>query len=211
MCWRVVADTAVPSIAVPEAWYDDLTRLGGPTTPAGIIRQLLRDPLFRVLFTLRAWQAATSSGTGGVWCRKLAGRAHLWTTRRAAMDFPVSLTVAPGLAITHGWGLVVAPGTVIGRNVTLFHGVTLGTRDRIDDTGERTNLGVPTIDDEVWIGPGACVLGPVHVGRGARIGAGAIVITDVPAGAVVVAGPARVARLGSPPDVVNPAPDRRAQ
>lgn len=200
-----MADEAPRPVVLPEAWYDDLTRLGGATTPAGLARQVLRDPLFRVLFTLRAWQWAVSTRS---WCRKVAGRAHLWTTRRAAMDFPVSLTVQPGLAITHGWGLVVAPGTTIGRNVTLFHGVTLGTRDRIDDTGERTNLGVPTIDDEVWIGPGACVLGPVHVGRGARIGAGAIVITDVPAGAVVVAGPARVARLGSPPDVVNPAPER---
>jgi serine O-acetyltransferase len=206
-----VADGPLSPVVVPEAWYDDLTRLGAPTTPAGLVRQVMRDPIFRVLFTLRAWQAAMSAGRGTTLCRKLAGRAHLWTTRRAGMDLPVSLTVAPGLAITHGWGLVVAPGTVIGRNVTLFHGVTLGTRDRIDDAGGRTNLGVPTIDDEVWIGPGACVLGPVHVGRGARIGAGAIVITDVPAGAVVVAAPARVARLGSPPDVVNPAPERRSR
>jgi serine O-acetyltransferase len=207
----VVADGPPSPVAVPEAWYDDLTRLGAPTTPAGVVRQVLRDPIFRVLFTLRTWQAAMSGGRGATLWRKLAGRAHLWTTRRAGMDLPVSLTVAPGLAITHGWGLVVAPGTVIGRNVTLFHGVTLGTRDRIDDAGTRTNLGVPTIEDEVWIGPGACVLGPVHVGRGARIGAGAIVISDVPAGAVVVAGTARVARLGSPPDVVNPAPERRSR
>jgi serine O-acetyltransferase len=203
----VVADEPLPPVVLPEAWYDDLIRLGAPTTPAGLLRQLWRDPIYRVLFTLRTWQALVSGGRGGTLCRKLAGRAHLWTTRRAGMDLPASRSVAPGLAITHGWGLVVAPGTVIGRNVTLFHGVTLGTRARIDDTGERTNLGVPTIDDEVWIGPGACVLGPIHVGRGARIGAGAIVISDVPPGAVVVASPARVARMGSPPDVVNPAPE----
>lgn len=209
MCWWVVAEDAPPLVTLPEAWYDDLIRLGGATTPAGLARQVWRDPVFRVLFTLRAWQAVIGRGRGRTVWRKLAGRAHVWTTRRAGMDLPASATVSPGLAITHGWGLVVAPGTAIGRNVTLFHGVTLGTRDRIDDAGARTNLGTPTLEDEVWVGPGACVLGPVRVGRGARIGAGAIVITDVPAGAVVVASPARVARLTSPPDVVNPAPERQ--
>ena len=121
------------------------------------------------------------------------------------MDLPWNLDVGDGLALTHGWGLVVTPGAKIGRNVTLFHGVTLGRRDRVDEHGNRT-VGYPVIEDEVWLGPHAVVIGDVRVGRGSRVAAGAFVTEDVPPFSVVIGNPGRIVRTGCRPDVMNPAP-----
>jgi serine O-acetyltransferase len=71
----------------------------------------------------------------------------------------------------------------MGRRVLVSHGVTLGGRDGHE--------GLPSIEDDVRIGAGAKVLGPVRLGRGARVGANAVVLRDVPAGATVAGVPAR--------------------
>lgn len=89
----------------------------------------------------------------------------------------------------------------IGRNLTLFHGVTLGRRDRISADGMRRLTEAPTIEDEVWIGPHAII-----IGRGSRIGGGAFVTQDVPPRSVVTGNPASVVKTGCSPDVMNPAP-----
>lgn len=93
------------------------------------------------------------------------------------VELPPSTTVGTGLRLRHGVGLVVNPATVIGNNVMLRHGVTLGNR--------RSRTDCPVIADDVEIGAGAVVIGAVTIGHGARIGPGAIVVTDVPPGAVV--------------------------
>lgn len=95
--------------------------------------------------------------------------------------------VGPGLALHHGVGLVVHWKSVIGAGCVLRHGVTLG---------ERTPSGAcPTLEDGVSVGALAIVLGGVRIGRSARIGAGAVVLTDLPEGAVAVGNPARVVRI----------------
>ncbi len=62
---------------------------------------------------------------------------HRIATHWAVVDFPWDAEIGAGLALTHGWGLVVTPGARIGSNVTLFHGVTLGCRDSISREGVR--------------------------------------------------------------------------
>jgi serine O-acetyltransferase len=91
-------------------------------------------------------------------------------------------------------GVVIGETAIIGNNVLIYHGVTLGAtgKDRGKDRGKARRH--PTIGDNAVIGAGALVLGPVTVGKGARIGAGALVIRDVPANATVVNDPARIAR-----------------
>ena len=83
-----------------------------------------------------------------------------------------------------GLGVVVHADAVIGDRVVLATGVTIG--------GTGTQHGVPVIEDDVYIGSGAKLLGPIRIGRGAKIGANAVVLCDVPAGCVAVGIPARV-------------------
>lgn len=90
------------------------------------------------------------------------------------------------LFIDHGMGVVVGETSVVGDDVLLFHGTTLGGRSM--SHGKRH----PTLGDRVTVGAGAKVLGPVWIGDDAQIGANAVVVKDVPAGAVAVGVPARV-------------------
>ncbi|MDE1179732.1 DapH/DapD/GlmU-related protein [Paraburkholderia sp.] len=81
-------------------------------------------------------------------------------------------------------GIVVHRQAVLGSNIVIAPNVVIGGRGR---------PGAPVIEDDVLIGAGACILGPVKIGKGARIGANAVVLTDVLAGATMVGVPARVA------------------
>lgn len=101
------------------------------------------------------------------------------------VDLPCETRVGRRLVIEHFGGIVVSGDSVIGNDVTLRHGVTLGLR--------RTGVpGAPVIGHGVDIGAGAKILGPVHIGDGAVIGANAVVLCDVPPGALAVGVPARV-------------------
>lgn len=94
--------------------------------------------------------------------------------------------IGPGLYIGHEGGIVVSKHVVIGRNCNLSHQVTIGVSRR----GARA--GVPTIGDNVYIGPGAKLFGAVVVGTNAAIGANCVVTHDVPENAVVVGIPGKV-------------------
>ena len=93
--------------------------------------------------------------------------------------------IGPGFFIDHGMGVVIGETTEIGEDVTIYQGVTLGGTGK--DTGKRH----PTLQDGVIVGTGARVLGPLVVGEGAKVGAGAIVVKDVPPNSTVVGNPGR--------------------
>jgi serine acetyltransferase len=107
------------------------------------------------------------------------------------VDLPLAVTAGRGLIIYHGVGLVVHEACVLGANVVLRQGCTLGAGGFEDS--ER----VPRVGDNVEFGAGSIVLGGVHLDDGCRIGAGSVVLDDVPAGAVVAGNPARIVRTGS--------------
>ncbi len=88
--------------------------------------------------------------------------------------------IGKGLFIDHGMGVVIGETTEIGDNVTIYHGVTLGGTGK--DKGKRH----PTVGNDVVIGCGATVLGPITIGDGAKIGANAVVLKDVPTGVTAV-------------------------
>src|SRR5512145_372895 len=95
-------------------------------------------------------------------------------------------TLGAGLFIDHGMGVVIGETAEVGDDVLLFHGVTLGG---VDDRRGRRH---PRLGDGVVVGAGAKILGALHIGDGARIGAQSVVLRDVPAGATAVGIPARV-------------------
>lgn len=113
--------------------------------------------------------------------RKFAILRHRFWSAVAGADIPLNSAIGGGLLIPHPNGIVIHPGAHIGPNCLLFQQVTIGDAD-----------GVPTIGGHVDIGAGARILGPIHVGDHARIGANAVVLTDVPAGATMVGIPARI-------------------
>jgi len=96
-------------------------------------------------------------------------------------------TIGEGLFIDHGMGVVIGETSSIGKNVTLYQGVTLG------GTGKEKGKRHPGIGDDVVIGAGAKVLGNISVGESSVIGANAVVIKDVPANSTVVGVPGRIA------------------
>jgi serine O-acetyltransferase len=97
-------------------------------------------------------------------------------------------TIGKGLFIDHGSGVVIGETSEIGNNCTLYQGVTLGGTGK--DTGKRH----PTLSDNVMVGAGAKVLGPITIGENSKIAAGAVVLKDIPADSTAVGIPARVVR-----------------
>jgi serine O-acetyltransferase len=94
--------------------------------------------------------------------------------------------IGPGVFIDHGMGVVIGETAEVGEDVTLYQGVTLG------GTSLKREKRHPTLERSVVVGTGAAVLGAITVGAGARIGAGSVVVADVPANSVVVGVPGKV-------------------
>jgi serine O-acetyltransferase len=98
-------------------------------------------------------------------------------------------TIGRGLFIDHGTGVVIGETAVLGNNVTLFQGVTLG------GTGKERGKRHPTLGNNVVVGAGAKILGNINIGNNSIIGANAVVIRDVPDHSTVVGVPGRIAKI----------------
>ena len=100
--------------------------------------------------------------------------------------------------IDHGMGVVIGETSEIGNNVTIYHAVTLGgISPSIDSERQRHEKRHPTIGNDVVIGSGAQIIGPIKIGNGSRIAANAVVVNDVPEGATMVGVPAKVIKTGN--------------
>ncbi len=97
-----------------------------------------------------------------------------------------------GFMIDHGMGVVIGETTKIGNNVTLYHDVTLGGRKFYDENGKKLEKRHPTLGNNVTIGSGAQILGPITIGDNVKVGSNAIVIKDIPADSTVVNVPAYI-------------------
>lgn len=109
--------------------------------------------------------------------------------RRTGIEIHPGATIGKGLFIDHGTGVVIGQTAIIGDNVIMFHGVTLG------GTGnEKTKKRHPTIGNNVFIGSGAKVLGNINIGNNVKIGANAVVLKDVEEGRTIVGVPGYVVK-----------------
>jgi len=107
---------------------------------------------------------------------------RFWT----GIEIHPGATIGPGFFIDHGMGVVIGETAEVGENVTMYHGVTLG------GTSWRKEKRHPTIGNNVVIGVGAKILGPFMVGNDSKIGAGSVVVNEVPPNSVVVGVPGRI-------------------
>ena len=156
-----------------------------------------RDPAaksaFEVIFcypgyrAVRMYRRAHFFQTHGM--RLLARMISEWCRFRTGVDIHPAAQIGRRLFIDHGTGVVIGETAVIGDDVTIYQGATLGGTGK--DVGKRH----PTIGDHVTISAGAAVLGPLNVGSHAKIGAGAVVLRDVPPFSTVVGVPGHVVRL----------------
>ena len=106
--------------------------------------------------------------------------------------------IGKNLFIDHGMGVVIGETSEIGSNVTIYHAVTLGgISPSIDSERQRHEKRHPTIGDDVVIGSGAQIIGPIKVGNGSGIAANAVVVNDVPEGATMVGVPAKIIKTGN--------------
>ncbi|MBQ8245937.1 MAG: serine O-acetyltransferase [Lachnospiraceae bacterium] len=108
--------------------------------------------------------------------------------RRTGIEIHPGATIGEGLFIDHGNGVIIGETTIIGNNVTLYQGVTLG------GTGKEHGKRHPTICDNVMISAGAKVLGSFTVGENSKIGAGSVVLEEVPPNCTVVGVPGRIVK-----------------
>ena len=115
-----------------------------------------------------------------------------WISQRAARKTGIEIhpgaTIGKGLFIDHGSGVIIGETAIIGDNVTLYQGVTVGGNGK--ETGKRH----PTIGDNVMISAGAKIIGSFTVGENSKIGAGSVVINEVPPNCTVVGIPGRIVR-----------------
>ena len=121
---------------------------------------------------------------------KLLARMHsqfwrFWTQ----IEIHPGATIASGVFIDHGAGLVIGETAVVEKGVMLYHGVTLGGTGK--DTGKRH----PTVREGALVSAHAQVIGPVEIGAKAKVGAGAVVVSDVPSDVTVVGVPAKIVRV----------------
>lgn len=118
------------------------------------------------------------------WARYVSQRA----VRKTGIEIHPGAKIGKGFFIDHGNGVIIGETTIIGDNVTLYQGVTLG------GTGKEQGKRHPTLGNNIMIGAGAKVLGSCTIGDNSKIGAGSVVLSDVPPGSTVVGVPGRVVK-----------------
>jgi serine O-acetyltransferase len=143
------------------------------------------DPGKQLLRSIRRYQRWRAKG-GWLAAAVCPGEvlAHRFWSAVSGADIPLNADIEGGLLLLHPNGIVIHPSTHIGPNCIIFQQVTLGTREHGPE--------VPHIGGDVSMGAGAKILGGVRIGDHARIGANAVVLCDVPDGAVAVGIPARI-------------------
>lgn len=141
-------------------------------------------PSFRVILRYRLAHKLYLKGHY-FWARWISQRG----ARKTGIEIHPGATIGRGLFIDHGSGVIIGETTVIGDNVTLYQGVTLG------GTGKEQGKRHPTLEDNVMVSAGAKILGSFTIGENSKIGAESVVLEEVPPNCTVVGVPGRIVRM----------------
>ena len=145
--------------------------------------EVILYPSFKVMISYRRAHKLYLKGHY-FWARWISQRA----ARRTGIEIHPGATIGKGFFIDHGTGVIIGETTIIGDNVTLYQGVTLG------GTGKETGKRHPTLEDNVMVSAGAKIIGSFTVGRNSKIGAGSVVIEEVPPNCTVVGVPGHIVK-----------------
>ena len=145
--------------------------------------EVLLYPSFRVMLSYRRAHKLYLKGHF-FWARFISQRA----ARKTGIEIHPGATIGKGFFIDHGSGVIIGETAIVGDNVTLYQGVTLG------GTGKETGKRHPTIGDNVMISAGAKIIGSFTVGENSKIGAGSVVIEEVPPNCTVVGVPGHIVK-----------------
>lgn len=129
------------------------------------------------------------------WIARFISQFSRWIT---GIEIHPGAEIGEGLFIDHGMGVVIGETCEIGDNVLIYQGVTLG------GTGKETGKRHPTIGNNVMVGTGAKVLGPIKIGNNVKIGGGSVVLDDMPDNSTVVGIPARAVKRNDTKDSISP-------
>ncbi|HLY90843.1 MAG TPA: serine acetyltransferase [Acetobacteraceae bacterium] len=182
----------------------DTHRVIGEYSFLKFLKLYARNRSFRPLVPIRLYQRLRGSALGQM-AYPILWLWHRRATRRAGMEMPLRTDIGPAFHISHGFGVIINEHARIGANCTIMHGATLGRADRLDGES-RTIGGCPMIEDDVWIGPHAIIVGAVTIGAGSRILGGAVVTSDIPPRSMVAGNPGAVIKSNCARDVLNPTP-----
>lgn len=110
------------------------------------------------------------------------------------IELPYKLKIGRGLALHHGQSLVINDRSIIGSNCRIRHSTTIGNKQNTDGTYSKS----PVIGNNVDIGSNVCIIGPIVIGDNVKIGAGSVVVKDVPSDSIVVGNPAKILSMRQP-------------
>jgi serine O-acetyltransferase len=154
---------------------------------SSFFKTLFFSPTFRIVFYFRLCKYLKVGGGFTRYFLYLPVKLLFKLSQvRFGISLPDETDIGPGFYIGHCGGIVINPRAIIGKNFNLSQGVTIGQTNR----GERK--GTPVIGDNVYVGPGAKIIGRIAIGDGAAIGANAVVTKDIPPNGVAIGIPAKV-------------------
>ena len=169
----------------------------GDVKLSSLIRRLFLTAGYKYVFLMRSCSYSRKHPLLRITVYPIVRMMLMRSTYRYGIDVSYKTSIGSGFYIGHFGGVIVHRCSVIGKNCNLSHGVTIGKVNR------GNNKGYPTIGDNVYIGPGAKIVGAVRIGNNVAIGANCVVTKDVPDNAVAVGVPGRVISNKGSTDYVN--------
>jgi len=175
----------------------DLFRITGNVSLIELIRHVFLGESYKYNFWMRTCRYTRSNTLLKYMIYPIARIFLNHLTYKLSISIPPSTEIGSGFYIGHFGGIVINGKSVIGKNCNISHGVTLGQANR------GANKGYPTLGDNVYIGPGAKILGAVKIGNNVAIGANSVVTKDILDNSVVAGVPARIISVKGAAGYIN--------